>query len=576
MKALPCRLLLLTSISIGFLISTADTSEVDLRPTAWPPGDLEHYSALQSTSQRDHPPAEGVKGMVVGTTGSLAIRAGVEALRQGGTAIDAACTTALAQITLIAGATVSFAGKMALVYYDAETGDIHYLNGAWDIPRGQGSGLGIPACGTPDGRQVLVHGFMAALEAAHNRFGALPFESLFGPAIYFAEEGFEIDPMLGSIIAYRLPVITRLEGGRKIFLKPDGRAFRTGDWFRQPLLAETLTRISQDGAANMYSGSWAEALVEAVEAQGGSLSLEDLQAYRPTWLRPLEIEFAGHVIHAPSEPGYGGQRLLAASTALASEYLLDSGHQTVSADSLASLLRSIEVAYGYAVPPGAGGHSDGVVAIDARGNIAAMLHTINTNLWGDTGIFIDGVSISDPGCWAQRGVTQAGPGGRLPTAENPLIVTSEAVPVAATSAIGSALFPATLFGLVDVLVFEMNPFQTLSSPTFLFPRFTSSVLVHRTTRGDFSSALLDEVRGLGFFIEELSRYSTSRQPGWCVVVTIDPESGVRKGATPGDFNGIAMAEEVSRGWRQPLGRIGPVDSSLKGQKGGMGRVAPLN
>ena len=533
-------------------------SEIDLAPSAWPPDDLEYYSALQRTNLRDHPPAIGRKGMVVGTTGALAIRSGVEALHQGGTAVDAAMTTALAQITLHAGAAVCFAGSMSLVNYEANTGELHYLNGAWDVPHGQASGYDIPSCGTPSGRQVLVHGFMAAVEAAHSRFGELPFEALFGPAIYFAEEGFEVDRILGWAIGADLDVITRFESGREIFLKPDGRPYRTGDWFRQPRLAETLTRVSKEGATYMYQGEWANRLVEAVQEQGGRLTTADLQAYEPMWLAPMRFEMDGFSIHAPNYPGYGGAYLRPAIESLDVDEMSLTGHYTVSEDSLAAMLRAVELGFGYdaKILGRDGSHSSGVVAVDERGNVAAVVHTINTWNWGATGIFVDGISISDVGCWAQRSITDAGPGGRMPTSENPLIVTHEGVPVAASSAIGTGLMPATLFSLINVLVYGMNPHQAVATPTFLQPGFGTEDMIHRAMVGDFSAALFDAVRNRGFIIDEIPlwAYPDSAEPGWWIGITIDPKNGVLSGATHDDWNGIALAQEIPLRYRRASGR----------------------
>ena len=86
------------TLTAACVASTA-APQVNLEPSAWPQGDLERYTELQRVFGADKTPATGRGGMVVGTTGALAVRAGVEALRQGGTAMDAAITTSLAQIT---------------------------------------------------------------------------------------------------------------------------------------------------------------------------------------------------------------------------------------------------------------------------------------------------------------------------------------------------------------------------------------------------------------------------------------------------------------------------------------------
>jgi gamma-glutamyltranspeptidase/glutathione hydrolase len=531
---------LLAAVGLSLLVAGgAWAARVDLSPNAWPAGDLEHYSQLQLTWGNPKPQAVTSEGLVIGTTGALAVRSGVEALRQGGTAVDAALTASLAQITLNAGATVSFAGRMALVYYEAATGETYYLNGAWGVPSGESSGADIPVCGTPSGRQVLVHGFMSALEQAHDRFGVLPFKSLFGPSIYFAREGFEVNRALGSWIEIRAEVLTRYAGGRRIFLKPDATLYRQGDWFKQPRLARTLKRVSRKGSRYMYRGRWARKLVAAVRDQGGRMTLADLRSYEPLWLEPEIVEWNGLELHAPRYPGYGGVLLRASLTGLDASRLASAGHYSESIEALSELLEAVDRYH--RVPVGPGSHSDGVVVIDSAGNVAAVLHTINTLIWGETGIFVDGISIADPGCWSQIGVTVAGPGGHVPNLETSFIVTRDGVPVAATSAVGSGLFEATLFSLANIFAYEMEPEETIRTPTFhLSSRTRDGTVIHRAVAGEFQRDLLDAARARGFRIDELPRQDVPL--GWCVMATIDPRSGERVGAASIDWNGLAMGE----------------------------------
>ncbi|MDH3746381.1 MAG: gamma-glutamyltransferase family protein [Acidobacteriota bacterium] len=518
--------------------SAATAAKVDLSPAAWPPGELAHYTHLQNNNSLSHPPARSKKGLVVGTTGALAVRSGVEALRQGGTAVDAVLTTALAQTTLNAGATVSFAGKMALVYYEASTGEIHYLNGSWDVPRGQTSGDDIAECEVPDGRQVLVPGFMSGLETAHDEFGELPFKALFGPALYFANQGFEIFPMLGSWIHAREATLTRLEGGREIFLKSDGSIYRTGDWFRQPQLAKTLKKVSRKGSRYMYRGRWAKELAEVVQSEGGRLSIRDLKAYRPLWSPPEVTAFDGHVIHGPGLPGTGGLRLREAFTSLSGDQLRAEGHYTESDEAFALMLDAVARTHGVGRPGGS--HSDGVLAIDSRGNVAALLHTINTIIWGATGIFVDGVSVADVGCWASPLVTDAGPGGRLATGELVAIATRDGQPVLASSGVGSGLFETGLFSIVNVLTYGMNPQQAATTPTAHVSSRWFTQVIHRVWEDDFERRLLLDMQGRGYVIDELPRGGSGS--GWSVGATIDPESGKLMGATAQAWNGMAGAQ----------------------------------
>ena len=203
---------------------------------------------------------------IVSTTGPVAIRAGLDAMRRGGTAADAVLTTALAQIVLAGGSWVSFAGRMTMVYYDAETGAVYAMNACYDAPLNENDPLSIPRSGTPSGRSVLVPGFMAGVQEMHDRHGALPFKELFDPAIKLAEEGFKLDGGMGRLIANRENVLRRLPDTRAVFVKDNGDFYKTGDLFRQPVLAETLHNVAEHGAAYMYTGPWAEHFVDVVQS----------------------------------------------------------------------------------------------------------------------------------------------------------------------------------------------------------------------------------------------------------------------------------------------------------------------
>src|SRR5579863_1111466 len=138
--------------------------------------------------------------MVSGTSNPFAVHAGLEALKNGGTAADAALTTALTQIALFAGATISYAGIMTAVYFDASSGKVHTLNAAYNTLKNERWAFTIPGMGKHSGRTALVPGFMAGVQALHHRFGKLPFATLFEPAIRIAEDGFCLSPIIGKWI----------------------------------------------------------------------------------------------------------------------------------------------------------------------------------------------------------------------------------------------------------------------------------------------------------------------------------------------------------------------------------------
>ena len=250
-------------------------------------------NAIVSTSvaHHDDQPPSPMRVAVVSTTGPVAIRAGVDAMRRGGTAADAVLTTALAQIVLAGGSWISYAGRMTMVYYEAETGSVYSMNACYDAPLEEDDPLSIPRQGTPSGRTVLVPGFMAGVQKMHDRLGSLPFEDLFVPAIKLAQEGFVLDHGMGHLIRNRENVLRRLRDTRVIFVKESGELYKAGDLFRQPVLAKTLRQVAEHGAAYMYTGAWAKHFVEVVQSEGGKITLADLERYEVRWGQPLRTRF---------------------------------------------------------------------------------------------------------------------------------------------------------------------------------------------------------------------------------------------------------------------------------------------
>ena len=526
--------------------------------------------------------------MVVGTTGAVAVRAGVEALRQGGSAIDSVCTTALAQIALIGGSATSYAGIFHLIYHEKKTARTYALNAAFNAPLEEADPLSIPTRPTPSGRTALVPGFMAGLEAAHRRFGSLPFADLFEPAIYIAEEGFDVYPVLAWNIQTRRDVLSRTPETRAIFTKADGGFYETGDRFRQPELSKTLRVIARDGAGHMYSGDWAGAFVNAVRKEGGKITLKDLKDYAPLWSEPLRTGYRGYDVCA-TDSGVDileGLNLLE----LADPHGLY-GHYTESPDALYWLIQISRMSelisscpedelkshfhdlslssdsratkeharaiweklrtpgwlQEFQSPSSRGGHSDGVLAMDAEGNVAAIAHSINTNTWGTTGIFVGGVSIADSASYQQDRVKEAGPGGRVRNELNPLIVLRDGKPVLASAAIGGGLHEVTLQRLHNMIDFGMDLQESMEQPIFHGPLWTddsyqlfdAAAAVPPT---GFSGELVKRVRELGQPVVVLDHENRFESRGWWVGISIDPETGERQGRANRTHNGYALAE----------------------------------
>ena len=562
--------------------SIIDLSQyLDLSPASWPDGEEARYWQIHDNAQ-PHKSGTSSGAMITGTSGPVAIRAGLEALNQGGTAADAIVTTALSQIVLAAGSWVSFAGRMTAVYFDAATGEVHSMNANYNVPINESSPLTIPSEPTPDGRTTLVPGFMRGLESFHERYGSLDWPTVFTPAIYLAEEGFVIRGDIANVINFRRDVLARLPDTRKIFTKPDGSWYGFGDLFKQTELGLTLRHVAAEGADYMYTGEWADRLIDALQAEGGLMVIQDLERYEPTWSTPVTAEFGPFTVHGLPSPNLGGPISVEILSVLGQSGLMDIGDYTESAEVLfgmfqaeylpfmirdagdrAALEATVRVdglgegnvseeaalklwefmqtpewqtfkqSRGYP-SSGAGAstpHSDAVVVIDAQGNMGAILHTINALAWGTTGIFVDGVSIPNSAAFQQNWVAEAGPGGRVKDAGPPTIVTYEGRPVLGSSAAGGWNIQVNWQNAFQILGRGMRPSESVNMPQFNF---------HTVTGGEFPQPLIDSVRAMGQVVNIRQPSSSGNGNGFWAGISVDTTTGERHGGVIRWNNGIVL------------------------------------
>lgn len=536
--------------------------------------------------------ASAENGMVVGTAAPDAVQAGLQMMQQGGSAADAALATALAQVPLMLGNFISYAGIMELLYFEAESGQIYSMNAGWDIPRAENDPLSIPrtqypytGSSRPSGRTALVPGFMAGLESAHARFGSLPFPELFEPAINFARQGVVIDDLQASFMATFEPVITRLPETAALFTREDGQPYQAGDLYRQPLLAEVLEQVARQGAEYMYSGEWGREFVQIIQREGGVITQEDLDAYQAIWSEPVSTSYAGYEIYSSGLPGFGGVNLVEAFNLIEAAGLREHGHFSEDPESLfwlmqiarASVLSSLDSGQKGALFPGlelslearlkkqtslmlweriqagetplftpkqgtANTHSAAVVAIDSQGNIAALTHTSNAYLYGGSGITVKGVYIPDPGSYQQYPILSAGAGSRLPSPINPVIVLRDGQPVWASACIGSVHYE-TLQRLASVLAFDLDLLQAQQAPSLLAPRFEDGLveIIEQVFPGELDQEVLQAVREMGQPVEEIpltfNTYALGR--GVLAAISIEARTGKLSGAVPAVFGGFA-------------------------------------
>ncbi|MFN6998460.1 MAG: gamma-glutamyltransferase [Elioraea tepidiphila] len=245
----------------------------------------------------------------------LAAEAGREVLRLGGSAIDAAVAVQ-AVLGLVEPQSSGIGGGALILHWDATARSLVTWDGRETAPAAVTPGLFLRPDGTPmgfheaavGGRAVGVPGAVAALEAAHRAHGRLPWDTLFAPAIAFAEQGFTVSPRLAAAIAADRARLARDPAARAYFL-PGGAPVQAGHVLRNPLYAETLRAIAARGAAALREGPIAEAIVAAVRGADwnpGTMTLVDLAAYRPVQRDPVCVLYRAWRVCGMGPPSSGG------------------------------------------------------------------------------------------------------------------------------------------------------------------------------------------------------------------------------------------------------------------------------
>ena len=583
---------LLTALVVLIGACVGQEQVIDLSPTRWL-ADYDEYMQAQLIDRTEAGVAVGKNGAVTVAYNGLAARAGLEALMQGGNAIDAAMTTTVTQVALTAGSPISYFGIMSLVYYEAETGRVHTMNAEWNTVLGEDDPLSIPGgidMTSPDGmygtqvsgRTALVGGFMKGVGAAHERFGSLPWRQLFEPAIYIAEHGMPVSAKMAGQFAARDEDLRRLSETRATFVKEDGSGYAEGDLFSQPALASTLRAIAEQGTDYMYRGPWAEKLVAAVQGEGGKMTLADLAGYEVIWDDALVASIGNYDVHTNQPPNSGGVALIEAQHLARASGLVDDGHWT---ESGAGLRKALDITQMYVLDfmpesglaqiypgldlsdearvkpqnarelwermdagakpfvwaPPRPGHSDDVVVIDGAGNIAAITHSINSVYWGKTAIVVDGITIGDPASFQQTQIAQVEPGGRLPAPTETGILFRDGAPVLGFASMGSGLHHRTFQGLLNFTEFGMTVDEAINTPDF-FSSSTdpaTSQLTAHVVAGRFPTMVL---AGAGYAYVEVDPGSARLAgEGVWVAISRDPATGELRAASHNRNNSAAVA-----------------------------------
>lgn len=270
------------------------------------------FNSLPYHSRRQ--PVFATEGAVA-TSQPAAAQAGLDVLRAGGNAIDAALATAIA-LTVVEPTSNGIGGDLFALVWDGSK--LHGLNSSGRAPQAldadrlrSGGRASMPEFGWPT---VTVPGAPAGWEALHERFGALERERVYRAAIGYARDGFAVSPVVGQAWARFHETIVALskdaEMGPQVAgwldtFSRSGCAPATGTRWQLPGHAQTLETLAREGAAPFYTGAIAEAIASFAASTGGFLTMEDFAAHRSDWVDPISASYRGYEVWEIPPNGQG-------------------------------------------------------------------------------------------------------------------------------------------------------------------------------------------------------------------------------------------------------------------------------
>ena len=288
---------------------------------------------------------------MVASQEALATRIGVDILKRGGNAVDAAVAVGFALAVTLPRAGNIGGGGFMLVYSkkDNKTIAIDYREVA---PASATKTMFLDAKGDADpkksrdsGLAIGVPGTVAGLALAHEKYGSGKFKlsELIGPAIALAENGIIVDEDLAESLPAARNRLAAWPSSAKIFLKPDGAALMRGDRLLQTDLAQTLSTIAAKGTKGFYEGPVAEKIVAAVNSAGGAMTVADLASYKVYEREPVRGTYRGFEIVSMPPPSSGGTHIIQILNMLEGYRLNEMGAH--SADTLHVMTEAMKPAY---------------------------------------------------------------------------------------------------------------------------------------------------------------------------------------------------------------------------------------
>ena len=235
---------------------------------------------------------------MVASSHPLATQIGLEILKQGGSAVDAAIAVNAA-LGLMEPTGNGIGGDLFAIVWDAKSKKLYGLNASGPAPKKlsleyfQENNLSeYPEFGP---LPVTVPGAVAGWSELHKKFGKLPIDRLFKPTITYAREGFPVTETIAYYFALNKQRFQDYPNFKEVWMA-NGDVPKTGEIFKNPALGNTLETLADKGLSEFYTGDIARITADFIQAQGGFLSYDDLAGYRPEWVQPISTDYRGYEV----------------------------------------------------------------------------------------------------------------------------------------------------------------------------------------------------------------------------------------------------------------------------------------
>ncbi len=525
----------------------------------------------------------------------LASVAGLEVLQKGGNAVDAAIAVA-STMNVVYPQMTTLGGDNFWLIYNAKTKEVKALNASGragelatiDFYKKKGferiPSRGYLAANTVPG---TVSGWDAAHKYAHANMSnsGLPWKALFDSAILYSQDGFPVTPSLARWQAINVDPtdsefrnLQRFSGFRQTYLKPDGSPYKVGEIMKLPQLANTYKLIAEKGANEFYRGSIAKKIVADLQKNGGVLTLNDFANHTADWVTPLSVNYRGYTAYnlPPNTQGMASLEILnvlnnidvkklgegtpdyyhvmveATKQAFADrdKYLTDPKFAKIPLDYLLSEKHgkdqaariSMNKAAATVKPLDPKGDTVWIGVVDKDGNAVSLIQSIYHDFGsgivaGDTGVLLQnrGSFFSlDP-----THINHIEPGKRTFHTLNAAMLLKDKKPFLVYGTMGGEGQPQTQAAIATRVVdFGMFPQDAVAAPRWLHGRTWGAASNDLKMEGRIPQATLDEMKRRGHPVAEVDDYTDTM--GHAGAIMIDPETGLRYGATDPRGDGLAV------------------------------------